>query len=450
MLEFRVFLNKKMIQRTVISKGQISIGRSADNDLSLRNEHVSRLHVIIQQNGDNFRIEDKSSNGVLLDGQRVSQPVFLPPRCRLEIYPFEIECIHQHEDRTTPISKKDIRETADTKAAVTGHSRPDKITYHYDTLVGESPQMHQVYQLIEDVSISPATVLIRGEHGTGKELVARAIHETSQRNGKPFIAINCAAIPLDLIESELFGYEKGAFTGAQAAKKGNVEEADKGTLFLDEIGELSQAAQAKFLRFLQGKVIMRLGSAREIPVDVRVISATNKDLERAVREEAFRTDLYYRIKVVQIQLPALRDRPEDIPLMVYHILRKITRELGYSTDPVLTSEALNQLRIAKWPGNIRQLENVLYSAVIRSRPPYVLDEQILLADSPTWTGTQEPGQETPIDSITKQLLLQVLRQTRGDTVKAAELLKVSRGTVYYKMKKYGIDLREISKQGLKL
>lgn len=449
-MELRVFLDKKMIQRTVVSKGQITIGRSADNDLVLRNEHVSRLHVIIEQDGDHFRLEDRSSNGVLLDGQRVSQPVPLPSRCRLEIYPFAIDCLRQQEDRTVPIPKKDIPAPSGATAALTGHPRPDTITYHYGNLVGESLQMHQVYRLIDDVSNSPVTVLIRGEHGTGKELAAWAIHETGPRRGKPFIAVNCAAIPLDLIESELFGYEKGAFTGAQTAKKGKVEEADKGTLFLDEIGELSQAAQAKLLRFLQSRVIMRLGSAREIPVDVRVISATNKDLERAVQEEDFRADLYYRIKVVQILLPPLRERPDDIPFIANHFLNKLTREQGLSAEPVLTAEAMNRLKTARWPGNVRQLENVLYSAVIRSRPPYVLDERILLADSPTWTGTQEAEPEAPIDTVTKQLLLQVLKQTQWDTAKAAEILKVSRGTIYYKMKKYSIDVREASRRGIKL
>lgn len=450
MLEFKVFLDRKLIQRTVSSKGKINIGRSADSDLVLRHEHVSRLHVVIEQEGDEFRLEDKSTNGVLLDGHRIDRSTLLPSRCRLEIYPFEIECLRLREDRTAPISKKDIKTPPPEMPLEGSPPHPSALSYHYGILVGESTPMQRVYQLIEDVSNSPAAVLIRGEHGTGKELVARAIHESSQRKERPFIALNCAAIPLDLIESELFGYEKGAFTGAQALKKGKIEEAHGGTLFLDEVGELSPPAQAKFLRFLQEKAFMRLGSAQEISVDVRIISATNKDLERAIREETFRADLYYRIKVVQVSLPPLREHPEDIPVLAAHILGKLTRELGLSTIPTVTPQAMNRLQTANWPGNIRQMENVLYSAVIRSRPPNVIDEEILLSDSPTWIGRQVAQEETPLDSITKQLLLQVLKQTQWDTAKAAEILKVSRGTVYYKLKKYGIDPREASKGGLKL
>jgi transcriptional regulator with PAS, ATPase and Fis domain len=450
MLEFRVFLNKKLIQKAVLSKGKINIGRSVDSDLVLRHEHVSRLHVVIEQEGDVFRLEDKSTNGVLLDGQRITESTHLPPRCRLEIYPFEIECLRLQEDRTAPISKTDIKAPPFEMPLGGTPSLPSALSYHYGILVGESLPMQQVYQLIEDVSNSPVTVLIRGEHGTGKELVARAIHESSPRKDRPFIALNCAAIPLELIESELFGYEKGTFTGAQTLKKGKIEEAHGGTLFLDEVGELSPQAQAKFLRFLQEKAFMRLGSAQEISVDVRILSATNKDLERAIREETFRADLYYRIKVVQVSLPPLRDRLEDIPLLAAHILERLTRELQLSSIPTVTPQAMNRLQTAQWPGNIRQMENVLYSAVIRSRPPYVIDEQTLLSDSPTWIGRQEAPKETPLDSITRQLLLQTLNQTRWDTAKAADILKVSRATVYYKLKKYGIDPREASKGGSKL
>ncbi|MDC4227004.1 MAG: sigma-54 dependent transcriptional regulator [Candidatus Manganitrophus sp.] len=312
-------------------------------------------------------------------------------------------------------------------------------------MIGESPSMQQIYRLIEDVSGHPVTVLIRGEHGTGKELVARAIHEASARRNEPFIAVNCAAIPLDLIESELFGHEKGAFTGAQTTQKGKIEEADRGTLFLDEIGELSPAAQAKLLRFLQGKVVMRLGSARETPVDTRVVAATNKDLERAVEEGTFRADLYYRIKVVQILLPPLRDRKEDIPLLAAHFIERLGEELNLPAKPVLTDEALHRLQAADWPGNVRQMENAFYSALVRSRSPQLLDETLLF-DSEAWNSPAEMEDEAPLDAISKELLLKILKESSWDTAKAAETLKVSRGTVYYKLKKYGINLREAAKR----
>lgn len=444
MLEFKVFLDNKLISRTVLSKGQITVGRTPDNDLVLQNKHVSRHHLTIERDGEGYRLEDKSSNGILLDGQKVPRSASLPDRCTLEIYPFHIDCLRHSEDGTMPIPKKEIP-SPESEAVQEPETPPIPSLYHYDLLIGESPRMQQVYRLIEDVSNSPATVLVRGEHGTGKELVARAIHQASRRSRAPFIAVNCAAIPFDLIESELFGFEKGAFTGASASQKGKIEEAKDGTLFLDEIGELSLPAQAKLLRFLQGKTFTRLGSARETFVDIRIVTATNKDLERAVREERFRIDLYYRIKVVQITLPPLRERREDIPLLVSHFLRKMVHDLALTFDPVPTPAAMKLLQEANWPGNIRQLENVLYSALIRSRPPHLIDEALLLGDSPTWAGAPPAEEDGPIDAINKQLLLRILKENHWDTAKASEVLKVSRGTIYYKMKKYGIDLKQSSR-----
>ncbi|MCG3117204.1 MAG: sigma 54-interacting transcriptional regulator [Candidatus Manganitrophus sp. SA1] len=446
MLEFKVYLDKKLIQRSLLSKGEITVGRSSENDLVLPNQHVSRLHLVIAQEGDAFRLEDRSSNGVLLDGKPVAGSTLLPPQCKLGVYPFEIDCSRRQEDHTVPIPKKTpqaVLQEKDRRQEAYASNAP--LRNHFGILIGESPAMQQIYRLIEDVSGHPVTVLIRGEHGTGKELVARAIHEASARRNEPFIAVNCAAIPLDLIESELFGHEKGAFTGAQTTQKGKIEEADKGTLFLDEIGELSPAAQAKLLRFLQGKVVMRLGSARETPVDTRVVAATNKDLERAVEKGTFRADLYYRIKVVQILLPPLRDRKEDIPLLAAHFIERLGEELNLPARPVLTDEALHRLQSADWPGNVRQMENAFYSALVRSRSPQLLDETLLF-DSEAWNSPAEMEDEAPLDAISKELLLKILKESSWDTAKAAETLKVSRGTVYYKLKKYGINLREAAKR----
>ena len=453
MMEFRIHLNSSLIQKTMISKGSILIGRAPNNDLILRNNHVSRLHAVIEQDGDKLRVVDRSSNGILVDGEKISGSAPLPPRFRLAIYPFEIECLVQMDDRTAPIPEEKESAVTTEPPVSTAPLQAPTLTYHYDILVGESPLMQKVYQLIEDVAQSPATILIRGEHGTGKELVAQAIHKTSQRSHAPMIAVNCAAIPLDLIESELFGYEKGAFTGAQTARKGKIEEANQGTLFLDEIAELSPPAQAKLLRFLQSKTFMRLGSAREIKADVRVIAATNKELERAVREEAFRADLYYRIKVIQIRLPLLRERSEDVPMLAAHILANLTKELDLESDPVLTADAMKTLQAGTWPGNVRQFENILYSALLRSRSPYVLNEEIIMGDSPTWMGSDESGSEdgeSPMESISKQYLLKILKRNQWDTTKTAETLKVSRGTIYYRMKKYGIDLQKVPRGSIGL
>jgi DNA-binding NtrC family response regulator len=447
MLEFKVYLDKKLIQRIVLSKGEITIGRSAENDLVLPNPHVSRLHLVIAQDGESFRLQDRSSNGVFIDGKPVDGSTLLPPQCKLEVYPFEIDCSRKREGLTLPIPKKTLQgELPQEDLSPFAFTSPSS-RQHFGILVGESPAMQRIYRLIEDVSSHPVTVLIRGEHGTGKELVARAVHNASPRKKEPFIAVNCAAIPVELIESELFGYEKGAFTGAQAAQKGKIEEAKGGTLFLDEVGELSPAAQAKLLRFLQGRTFTRLGSSREIQADVRVVAATNKDLEKAIREGGFRADLYYRLKVVQIPLPPLRERSEDIPLLITHFLEGIAREFGLPSIPLVTEEAKRRLKAARLQGNVRQLENLLTSAVIRAKSPYLLDENAILTDSPT--SPEEPeGDEAPLlDTISKQLLLRKLKENRWDTQKTAEALRVSRGTVYYKMKKYGIDLQTLSKGG---
>ncbi|NKE69294.1 sigma 54-interacting transcriptional regulator [Candidatus Manganitrophus noduliformans] len=451
MLELKIFQDKKLIQKVVLSKREITVGRSADNDLILPDEHVSRLHAIIARRGEEFLLEDRSSNGVFVNGKKVSGVAPLAPRCRVEIYPFELECFYEGEEETAPLSHRRSGEKRGGEAPSPAFSPPSSaLIYHFGILIGESPPMQQIYQMIQDVAKSTATVLIRGEHGTGKELVARAIHEASPRRQKPFLPVNAAAIPLELIESELFGYEKGTFTGAQTAKKGKTEEADGGTLFLDEIGELSPAAQAKLLRFLQGKKINRLGSAYEIPVDVRVIAATNKDLERAVEEEVFRPDLYYRLKVAEIFLPPLRERPEDIPLLAAHFLQAFSQELGLPACPLLTPEARHRLQRAPWPGNTRQLENFIYGALIRARPPYSLDEAALFS-SAAWPGQsleefQSPAETAPLQESMRQLLLRTLEAHEWNAIKAAKVLKVSRGTIYYKMKKYGIQIPGLSKK----
>ena len=450
MLELKIFQDKKLIQKTVLSKREITIGRSIDNDLILPNEHVSRLHAVIARNGDGFLLEDRSSNGILVNGKRVSGVASLASHCRFEIYPFELECFYEGEEQTAPLSNKQPGEKREAGASSPLLLPPSRaLTYHFGILIGESPSIKRIYRMIHDVAESTATVLIRGEHGTGKELVARAIHEASPRRQKPFIPVNSAAIPLELIESEFFGYEKGAFTGAHTAKKGKAEEADGGTLFLDEVGELSPAAQSKLLRFLQGRKISRLGSAQEIPVDVRVIAATNKDLERAVEKETFRADLYYRLKVVEIFLPPLRERPEDIPLLSAHFLQAFSEELRLPPSPALTVEAQHRLQCMAWPGNIRQLENFFYSALVRARPPYCLDEKVLFSeDRPAANlpeGFQTPVETAPLQESMRKLLLRTLEEHHWNAVRAAKALNVSRGTIYYKLKKYGIRIRNAPK-----
>ncbi len=444
MFQLNVYKQTVLLQQILLEKNRITVGRSSDNDLVLADPHVSRIEAIFEVQDRTIRLLDKSRNGIMLNGRRVAKDCVVPSGSQLMIFPFTIECILTNDEETRPLPPKPqatspscSREREFQKA-----STPQPV--HLGGLVGSSPSMQAVYKAMHEVADSPVTVLIKGEPGTGKELVARGIHEGSHRPPHIFVPVNCAALPLELIESELFGYVKGAFSGAQAPKAGKIEEAERGTLFLDEVGDLPAPAQAKLLRFLQQKAIMRLGSSKETPVDVRIVTATNRNLEAAIKNNSFREDLYYRIRVVEITVPPLRDRSEDIPSLVSHLSQKISQELHLSQAPVFTEGALEQLVNYSWPGNVRQLENMIYGAILRSKPHYCVDEAILESDR---SFTRDPGQPFPpasLNALNQQALLSVLEKHRWDTGKAAKELGVSRGTVYYKIKKYGLENRESS------
>ena len=255
--------------------------------------------------------------------------------------------------------------------------------YRFWNIIGKSPRMQQVFDLIEKVSQTKVNVLIVGESGTGKELVAKAIHYNSPRKGRPFVALNCAAIPETLLESELFGYVKGAFTGAATTKKGMLEVADGGTLFFDEVGDLPPLLQAKLLRVIQEREFKRLGGTSDIKVDLRIIAATNQNLEEKVKKKEFREDLYYRLNVIQIKLPPLRERKEDIPLLAQHFLAKYSRELGKKMDG-FTPEAMELLLQYDYPGNVRELENILERCITLEPGPLITERYIrsYLAEAP--------------------------------------------------------------------
>jgi DNA-binding NtrC family response regulator len=318
--------------------------------------------------------------------------------------------------------------------------------YRFSNIVGTSARMNSVFQLMEKICRVDGTVLVTGESGTGKELVARAIHFASPRQGGPFIVVNCGAIPRDLIESEFFGHVKGAFTDARTEKTGKFELANEGTIFLDEVGELSQDAQVKLLRALGEREITRVGGTKTIPIDVRVIAATNKDLEEQVRKGAFREDLYFRLAVLSLHLPALRERGEDIPLLVEHFIKKYIGELGKDVKGV-TDAALALLSAYAWPGNVRELENVVYEAMVMSESGW-LDEDALplrLRTSPPGANAERPdlAGRTPhplkrtvqgvAERTERELILDALRQTGGNRTQAARLLGVSRKTLFNKM-----------------
>ena len=300
--------------------------------------------------------------------------------------------------------------------------------------------MQQVIEVIKVVAKSNATVLITGESGTGKELVARAIHSHSYRKDKPFIAVSCAALPESLLESELFGHEKGAFTGAHAQRRGKFEIANRGTLFLDEIGEMSANIQVHLLRVLEEKEFTRVGGNELIKVDVRVISATNKDMKKAIASGQFREDLYYRLNVVTIELPPLRERKEDVPLLAQHFLKKFAVE-NQKEITGFSPEATDFLLKYDWPGNVRELENAIERAVILAKNSDVdaadmPQENLLLSHS-------APASKS-LREVEKNHILNVLSQTGGNYSEAARILGVSRVTLYNKMKNFGLSVKKMN------
>ncbi len=308
------------------------------------------------------------------------------------------------------------------------------------TMIGHSPAMQHVYKLIGQVATSDATVLVRGESGTGKELVVNAIHHNSARAKGPLVKVNCASIPETLLESELFGHEKGAFTNALFRRIGRFEEADKGTLFLDEIGELAPSLQSKLLRALQERIIERLGSNTPVHVDIRLVTATSRDLERAVNEGSFREDLYYRLNVVAIPLPPLRDRRQDIPALVQHFLNRSGRRVS------ITAPALALLCDYHWPGNVRELENVIERTLVLARSGVITEDEIQLRTRPEMPDKKWPdlapledGLKTNISVLEKALIERALRQAQGNKTRAAEILGVHRRLLYEKIRDYGLE-----------
>lgn len=314
-----------------------------------------------------------------------------------------------------------------------------KKRYQLNDIIGKGPRMQDLFALIRKVAKSNTTVLIEGDSGTGKELIARAIHTNSQRNKGPFVAVPCAALPESLLESELFGHEKGAFTGAIATRKGSFELADKGTLFLDEVGDMSLKIQANFLRILEEREFRRVGGTNLIKVDVRVISATNQDLNKLVKDGKFREDLYYRLNVVSVNPPPLRKRKEDIPLLVEHFLKKYSIE-NKKDVKWIHEDALKLLIQYDWPGNVRELENVIERAVVLTKEDFIKSDEL-----PTFVRTAEKeefkmAEDSQLREVEKEHILRVLKANDGNIKKSANILGIDRTTLYNKIKKYKIKL----------
>jgi len=311
--------------------------------------------------------------------------------------------------------------------------------YRFENIITKSPKMQQVIEVIKIVAKSNATVLIIGDSGTGKELVARAIHSQSHRRSRPFVAISCTALAESLLESELFGHEKGAFTGAYTQKKGKFEAANRGSLFLDEIGEMSANIQVHLLRVLEEKEFTRVGGNELIKVDVRIISATNKDMKKAIASGEFREDLYYRLNVVSIELPPLRERREDIPLLAQHFLKKFTIE-NQKEITGFSPEATDFLLKYEWPGNVRELENTIERAVILAQNPSIKMADMSQENMPLARSAPVRGN---LKELEKNYILETLTQSQGNYRKTARLLGISRMTLYNKVRTYGINVKKI-------
>ncbi len=341
------------------------------------------------------------------------------------------------------ISVRRALETSVLRREVGDIVREQKARFGAHNLVGRSKPMQEIHDLIRKVSRSEATtVLIRGESGTGKDLVAKAIHYESGRADRPFMNITCTALQDTLLESELFGHEKGSFTDAKSQKKGLFELADGGTIFLDEIGDMSATLQAKLLRALEEKAFRRIGGTADIRINVRVIAATNQNLEKLIEDKRFREDLYYRLNIITIMAPALRERREDVPVLAEHFLRMFTRE--FRKEPqTLSPEALDKLLAHGWPGNVRELRNVLERAVLLSSGRTIGADEIALGRP---TGSTElrtrlislPPKGINLESVEKDLVLQALERAGGNQTKAGELLGMTRDQIHYRMEKFGI------------
>lgn len=361
---------------------------------------------------------------------------------------------------TKPFDTEDLRSTlnryADSlvlKDKVTYLEEMQDESYGLGEIISRSPRMTAVFEVIKKVAVTPSNVLITGESGTGKELVAKAIHSLGDRKDKPFVTVNCGAVPAELIESELFGHERGSFTGAHARKIGKFEYADSGTIFLDEISTLPMPLQTKLLRVLQERTFERVGSNTPIKVDIRIVAATNLDLEKEVKKGAFREDLFFRLNVVPIDLPPLRDRKEDIPLLVAHFIEKHSGRCGRKVQSI-TERALKAMQTYQWPGNVRELENLVERLVVLS----IQGQPIDIEDLPLtmfYAGVDGAAHDTPIDfkeacrAFERRYILDILTTTGWNRVEAARKLKIHRNTLLMKMRELGIKPPERGRENIR-
>ncbi|MDH4161975.1 MAG: sigma 54-interacting transcriptional regulator [Nitrospirota bacterium] len=411
---FLVTTGKDAGKEMVLAKSFVTIGTLPESDLVLTDPTVSRRHAEIEERSDGWMLRDKdSTNGTFLANVRVREAYLVPG---------SVIRLGQTEMTFSPLEER----------IEVPRSSADK----FGGLIGSSAAMREVYGILERIAPTDVTVLLEGETGTGKELAARALHQHSKRAAGPFVVFDCGAVAPNLIESELFGHEKGAFTDAARARQGAFELADKGTIFLDEIGELSLDLQPKLLRALDQRETKRVGGDKPLPVNVRVISATNKDLEKEVKAGRFREDLFYRLSVVRLSLPPLRKRKEDIETLAAHLLAAISQEIGKKIKG-LSPDALAALAANSWPGNVRELRNVLGRAAALCDSDRIEPKDLFLSPGRK-TATQEGLSGKTLEEIEKAAIHATLKSVNNNKTEAAKVLGIAYSTLYEKMKKYGM------------
>ncbi|MCB9555728.1 MAG: sigma 54-interacting transcriptional regulator [Deltaproteobacteria bacterium] len=413
-------------QERTFEQGVITIGAMEDNDLVVNDETVSRYHAKVQQTTDGYLLVDENStNGTFINRVRIKE-AFLKPGCTIQIG--QVEAKFDFADERVQITPSD----------------KDRL----GLLIGRNIKMREIYRIIEKIAPTATTVVIEGETGTGKEVVAQTIHQLSDRKEGPMMIFDCGAVPENLVESELFGHEKGSFTGAIMTRQGLFEMGHGGTVFLDELGELALDLQPKLLRALEQREIRRVGGARPLKVDVRVIAATNRDLDEEVRAGRFREDLYYRLSVVRLYLPPLRERPEDIPLLAQHILEKHASnrdEKGKRRVIEIERDATEALCAYKWPGNVRELVNTIERALTfcdgQSIRLQDLPETARSTESTSSNGsaTFKDAKERWVASFERDYIISLLRRNGGNISHAAREADIDRKYFRKLMRKYGIE-----------
>ncbi len=411
---FKVTRGRDAGKELMLQKARISIGTLPENDLVLSDATVSRKHAVVEERPDGYLLRDlDSTNGSFLDNVRIREGY---------ITPGSIIRLGQTEISFSPLEERfEVLKSSSER---------------FGGLIGSSPLMQEVYGFLERIAPTDVTVLLEGETGTGKELAARAIHAHSRRASNHFVVFDCGAVAPNLIESELFGHEKGAFTDAVKARQGSFELADNGTLFLDEIGELSLDLQPKLLRALDQREAKRVGADKPMAVNVRVISATNKDLEKEVKAGRFREDLYYRLSVVRVNMPPLRKRKEDIETIAGQALAGISAEINKKITG-LSPEAAAALTAYSWPGNVRELKNVLARASALSDSERIEPKDLFLTQGMKTTTLDGLSGKT-LEELEKAAIHATLKSVSGNKTEAAKMLGIAYSTLYEKMKKYGM------------